>query len=131
MRHQNKLSLFGAVGALTLGTVILSAIPADKLQAKIIESTAEDIAEANAIEADGTKGGSRCNKLENVTTFESNSVHPVRGGKQAFRHWVDRCGERSEFRMKKTKIGETYWYGWSMFIPSDWGSNDPGFDIFS
>lgn len=131
MHPSNKFFLFNTAIALALGTSLSVAITPNKVQAKIIESVTEDVSEANATEASRSKGGSSCNSLENVSTFVDNSVHPVRGGKQAFRHWVNRCGERSEFRMKKTKIGETYWYGWSMYIPTDWGDSDKGFDILS
>jgi hypothetical protein len=77
------------------------------------------------------KGGSDCNHLQNVTTFMGKNTYPVRSGKYAFQHVVDRCGERSEFRMKKTEIGKTYWYGWSVFIPSDWKDTDAGHDMLN
>ena len=101
MKSSNKSSLIGAVGALALSTLLLSAIAPDKSEASIIESVTESVDEANGIEAERAKGGSSCNKLENVSTFEGNSIHPVRGGKQAFRHWVNRCGERSELNGTK------------------------------
>lgn len=127
----NKLSLPVALGAVLLSTTFSLALGVNKSEAKIIESVSESISEASGIEASGAKGGASCNKLENVSTFINNTAHPVRAGKQAFRHWVNRCGERSELRMKKTQIGQTYWYGWSMYLPSDWQDTKEGFDIFS
>lgn len=133
MSHQKtkKLSLLEAISAVVLGTTFVLAVTVNKSNAAIIDAVVENIGEANATEYFGAKGGSSCNKLENVTTFVDHTIHPVRGGKQAFRHWVDRCGERSEFKMKKTQIGQTYWYGWSMYLPSDWQDTGEGFDIFS
>lgn len=131
MKIPNKSSLIGTFGAVALLATFPMAIAHQPVEAKIVESVTENTDEANATEASGAKGGSSCNKLENVSTFEDNNLHPVRSGQKAFHHVVNRCGERSEFRMKKTKIGETYWYGWSMYIPSDWGNSDPGFDILS
>ncbi|KJH70052.1 polysaccharide lyase [Aliterella atlantica] len=130
MKLQNKSSLVGTFTAIAVVSGI-TLVAQQPLQAKIVESVTENTNEANATEAERSKGGSSCNRLENVSTFEGNSIHPVRSGQKAFRHTVNRCGERSEFRMKKTKIGETYWYGWSMYIPTDWGSSDPGFDILT
>lgn len=130
MKLSNNLSLAGTIGAVALLST-LSLTIAPKSEAKIIESVVESTSEANATEAERAKGGSSCNRLENVSTFEDNSLHPVRSGQKAFRHTVNRCSERSEFRMKKTQIGQTYWYGWSMFVPKDWGDSDPGFDILT
>ncbi len=126
-----KLSLPTVLGAVLLSTTFSLAIGINKSEAKIIESVTENISEASGNEASGAKGGPSCNKLENVSTFIDNTAHPVRAGKQAVRHWVNRCGERSELRMKKTKIGQTYWYGWSMYLPPDWQDTSEGMDIFS
>ncbi len=79
---------------------------------RIIDFCTEDIDQAQVIEFKGVKGGSEHNKLENVSS-------PVRAGKTAFKHWVDQQGERSELAMKRVKIGDTNWYGWSMQIPED------------
>ena len=131
MHPSNKSFLLNTAIALALGVALPLAIAPNKVEARIIESVTEDVDEAGGIEASRSKGGGSCNVLENVSTFEDNSVHPVRGGKKAFRHWVNRCGERSELRMKKTQIGETYWYGWSMYLPPDWEDTNQGLDIFS
>ncbi|KJH72552.1 heparin lyase I family protein [Aliterella atlantica] len=131
MRLQGKLSSTGVASSLTLSALVSLAFAPGMSEAKIIESVSESISEANATEVSGAKGGSRCNQLENVATFIDNTAHPVRGGRQAFRHWIDRCGERSEFRMRKTQIGGTYWYGWSMYLPPDWQDTVEGFDMFS
>jgi hypothetical protein len=77
--------------------------------AAIIESCTEDIAEAHGRESARSKGGPANNTL-------SNTQSPVRAGKTAFRHWVSRHGERSELAMRRTEIGGTYWYGWSIFV---------------
>ncbi|PPS41148.1 polysaccharide lyase [Chroococcidiopsis sp. TS-821] len=97
--------------------------------AAIIDSVTDDISNARGREFAQDKGGSACNKLENVTSVMGSTIHPIRAGKQAFRHWVNRCGERSELAMKKTVIGQTYWYGWSMYIPSDWQDPSDAYDI--
>jgi hypothetical protein len=81
-------------------------------RAELIESCTEDVAEARGREADRSKGGPENNELSNTQT-------PVRAGSTAFRHWVNRRGERSELAMRRTEIGGTYWYGWSMFLPED------------
>jgi hypothetical protein len=81
-------------------------------RAELVESCTEDIAEARGREADRSKGGPENNRL-------SNTHSPVRAGKIAFRHWVNRRGERSELAMRRTEIGGTYWYGWSMLLPDD------------
>ncbi len=78
----------------------------------IIDSCTEDMREAKGVEYANSKGGPEHNKLTNISS-------PIRTGRTAFRHWVDRSGERSELAMAKTAIGETYWYGWSMYLPPD------------
>jgi enterochelin esterase-like enzyme len=78
----------------------------------VIEQCTEDISEARGREFAKSKGGPEHNKLTNTS-------NPVRAGKTAFAHYVDRQGERSELTMRRTKIGETYWYGWSVFLPED------------
>lgn len=99
--------------------VLAVSAPATQVQSNtVITSVTEDISQArNSL-------GSRaeCNKLENVTS-------PVRAGQRAFKHWVDRCGKRSELEMGKTKIGETYWLGWSMYLPTDWVNSTESSDI--
>jgi hypothetical protein len=93
--------------------VLLVALsPAAPAQAEIIESVTEDISTARGREADRSKGGPSHNKLTSTTS-------PVRLGKTAFKHWVSNRGERSELAMRRTEIGGTYWYGWSMFLPDD------------
>jgi hypothetical protein len=81
-------------------------------RAELIESCTEDIGQARGREADRSKGGPENNLL-------SNTQSPVRAGSTAFRHWVNSRGERSELAMRRTGIGGTYWYGWSMFLPED------------
>ncbi len=88
-------------------------------QAHIIEAVTEDIQQARGREFKGSKGGPEHNRLSNIDT-------PVRAGETAFKHWVDRRGERSELAMSRTEIGGTYWYGWSMMLPKNFdrrGSN--------
>ena len=115
------IAVFGVFGAVLLPM-------AGKSHAEIIDAVTEDV---NQGDQSLGKGGSSCNKLENVTTFMGNTSHPVRAGSQAFRHALNNCGNRSEFSMKKTTIGGTYWYGWSVFIPSDWKDAANGFDIIA
>lgn len=123
-----KRYLHSTLGILALSTAFFLSTGVNKSEAKIIDSVTEDIKEGHASMGDG---GSSCNKLENVTTFMGNTAHPVRAGQRAFRHWINNCGNRSELSMKKTVIGNTYWYGWSIYIPSDWKDSSEGFDIFA
>ncbi|MUL38255.1 polysaccharide lyase [Gloeocapsopsis dulcis] len=125
-----RLGLSSALGLL-LSTTFAFPLSANKSYAAIIDSVTEDINTARAREYANAKGGSTCNQLENVTSLEGNTIHPIRAGKQAFWHWVNRCGERSELAMKKTVIGNTYWYGWSMFIPSTWQNPSDSYDILA
>jgi hypothetical protein len=81
-------------------------------RAEIIESVTEDITTARGQEAARSKGGPSHNTL-------SNTDSPVRAGKTAFKHWVSSRGERSELAIRRTEIGGTYWYGWSIFLPQD------------
>jgi hypothetical protein len=131
---QKKLSirsaLGSALGAAVLGTSFFLSVGVNKSRAEIIDSVTEDISQARP-EYSGSKGGAACNHLQNVTTFMDNNAYPVRFGKKAFMHQVDRCGERSELSMKRTEIGKTYWYGWSMFIPPNWQDTDAGADILA
>ena len=81
-------------------------------QAKILDFCTEDMNEAQGQEYAKSKGGPENNKLTKVE-------YPVRAGKRAFKHWVNNKGERAELAMKRTEIGGTYWYGWSMMLPED------------
>jgi hypothetical protein len=132
---QKKLSvrsaLGSALGVAVLGTSFFLSVGVNKSHAEIIDSVTENISQASGRHFSSAKGGSACNHLQNVTTFMGNTAHPVRAGQQAFMHQVDRCGERSEFEMKRTEIGKTYWYGWSMFIPSNWQDSDAGGEVVS
>jgi hypothetical protein len=104
------LVLFKCVAAMS---AFLAGIAAtSRARSEILESVTEDIAEARGREFERSKGGPENNKLEN-------SSQPVRAGKAAFKHWVNSKGERSELAMRRTKIGSTYWYGWSMLLPDD------------
>lgn len=106
---------------MVVASVLVLAIPAvTQAQTKnIIESVTEDI---NQADPKIGKGGASCQKLENVTT-------PIRAGQRAFKHLVDRCGERSELEMNKTVIGGTYTYGWSMYLPTSWENSRQSYDI--
>lgn len=104
-----------------VAVVLELAVSATVTQAQsnnIIDSVTENISQAD----DSLGKGGSCNKLENISS-------PVRAGQQAFLHWVDRCGERSELEMGKTTIGETYWLGWSMYLPMSWENSSESFDI--
>jgi hypothetical protein len=113
-----RISLFSLVSSVA----VLLTLGANKSHTQIIDSVTKDISQASGIEYKGSKGGSACNQLQNIT-------FPARTRRHSFLHWVDRCGERSELAMKRTVIGKTYWYGWSMFIPSGWQGSDGGHDI--
>ncbi len=115
-----RTSLF----CLVLSVAVLLILGANKSHTQIIDSVTKDISQANLIEYKGSKGGAACNQLQNIT-------FPTRTRRHAFLHWVDRCGERSELAMKRTEIGKTYWYGWSIFVPSKWQDTDAGADILN
>ncbi|PSB44125.1 hypothetical protein C7B80_21870, partial [Cyanosarcina cf. burmensis CCALA 770] len=105
-------SIVGVVGFLGVTTSLILAIrPA---QAGIIESVTEQTETRN-------KG---CSGIEPSRDIK-------RAGQTALKHWVNRCGERAEIEKNKTKIGGTYWYGWSVFIPENWQDNDEGWDILN
>jgi hypothetical protein len=93
-------------------TALLVAAMVSSGRGDIIESVTEDIAQARGREFAKSKGGPDNNKL-------TNTGEPVRAGKAAFKHWVNTKGERSELAMQRTRIGGTYWYGWSMLLPED------------
>jgi hypothetical protein len=92
--------------------LLVPAFVATSATAAILEFVTEDIAQARGREFAKSKGGPDNNKLTNID-------EPVRAGKAAFKHWVNTKGERSELAMQRTKIGGTYWYGWSMMLPAD------------
>lgn len=106
--------------SLVFGVTILLSLAGYTSQAKVIDAVTDDISQARSREFSNSKGGDACNKLE--------ADHTV-AGRQAFRHWVARCGERSELAMQRTVLGNTYWYGWSIYIPPDWQDTPRGYDI--
>jgi hypothetical protein len=106
---------------LIVTVAILLGLSIDKSQAEIIDSVTENIKQARKLESSSSSGGASCNKLENASS--------VKGMLYAFKHWVNKCGERSELVMKKIEIGKSYWYGWSMLVPSDWQDTSVGYDI--
>ncbi|MBE9191002.1 heparin lyase I family protein [Gloeocapsopsis crepidinum LEGE 06123] len=108
--------------SLVFSATILLSLAGYTTQAKVIDSVTEDISQARSREFSNSKGGDACNKLENVTDSTI-------AGRQAFLHWVARCGERSELAMKRTVLGNTYWYGWSIYIPPSWQDTSRGYDI--
>lgn len=97
-------------------------------QAEIIEAVTENVNQAYDIQrwSGNRDTNTTCNKLYNITLPDQ----PVRSGNVSFRHQVEKCGERSEFRMQNTDIGSTYWYGWSQRIPTQWQSTDD-YDILT
>ncbi|MDV2996459.1 MAG: hypothetical protein N4J56_006113 [Chroococcidiopsis sp. SAG 2025] len=109
---RKQRSLRSALGTIFLGTALFASVGIHQSHAGIIESSTEITQARN-------KG---CSGIEP-------SYNIKRAGQTAFKHWINRCGERAELEKKKTKIGETYWYGWSLFVPTDWQDSDPGFDI--
>jgi len=108
--------------SLVFSTTVLLSLAGHTSRANVIDSVTEDISQARAREYSNSKGGDVCNRLKNVTD-------KTIAGRQAFFHWVARCGERSELAMRRTAIGNTYWYGWSIYIPSDWQDAREGYDI--
>ncbi|PPS41154.1 heparin lyase I family protein [Chroococcidiopsis sp. TS-821] len=106
---------------LPISVAVVLILFTNKSQADIIDSVTQSIEQARRLEFSTASGGATCNQLVNASSIE--------GMKYAFKHWVNLCGERSELVMKKTEIGKTYWYGWSMFIPSNWQDTSVGYDI--
>lgn len=104
-----------SVPTISLGIAGLVQIEANAL---IIDSATENINQRSF--SLGTSP--TCNNVTRVTG-------PVRNGSIAFKNTINKCGYRAELSMKKTKIGNTYWYGWSMYIPSNWQSSTSGYDI--
>lgn len=98
--------------SLLLSTLFLLVVGIRQSHASIIDSLTEISRSINR----------NCSRIEP-------SYDITRAGQTAFRHRIDRCGERAELEMRRTEIGRTYWYGWSMFVPLDWSDTDPGFDI--
>lgn len=96
--------------SLFVGTLVSLPMLAPQAEARILQEITESTRTARGVEASNSKGGSSCNRLNQVSS-------PVRGGRVAFEHWVEKCGERSEFSTMRTRIGSTYWYGWSVYIP--------------
>jgi hypothetical protein len=99
-------------GVATIFLFVAGVAATSDARSEILESVTEDIAQARGREFAKSKGGPDNNKL-------TNTVEHVRAGKSAFKHWVNTKGERSELAMQRTKIGGTYWYGWSMMLPAD------------
>jgi hypothetical protein len=116
IKRCHQLAL-GILALLALGTVFTFVVGMRNSNAKIIDSVTK-----NPKKAELGKGGLACQQLTAISTV-------TRNGQQVFKHLVGRCGERSEMATKKTEIGKTYWYGWSMFIPTAWKDSDAGFDI--
>jgi hypothetical protein len=94
------------------GSACIGTLAGSPAHGDIIESVTEDIDQARGREFANSKGGPDNNQL-------TNTDERVRAGKTAFKHWVNTKGERSELAMQRTKIGGTYWYGWSMMLPED------------
>jgi len=93
--------------------ILVSAIPTNgSAFSALLEVCDGDMTQARAREFTHSQGGPTHNGLAEVS-------HPVRGGKTAFRHWIDQQGEQSELAMMQTPIDGVYWYGWSMLIPED------------
>lgn len=110
-----KINWFGLV----FGVTVLLSVAGYTSQAKVIDAVTEDISQARSREVSTSKGGDACNRLENTEI----------AGRQAFLHWVARCGERSELAMRRTVLGNTYWYGWSIYVPPSWQDTTRGYDI--
>lgn len=109
---QKQRSLRPLLGTLALSTTLLCSIGLHQANAGIVESA-----------TDATRSSiKKCNGIEVSRDIK-------RAGQSAFKHWIERCGERAELEMKKTEIGKTYWYGWSTLIPSDWKDTTEDFDI--
>lgn len=106
---------------ITIAVAVLLGLANERSHAEIIESVTQTTSQARKLESSSSSGGANCNQIVNASS--------ISGVQYAFKHWVNLCGERSELVMNKTEIGNTYWYGWSMFIPSDWQDTSEGYDI--
>jgi hypothetical protein len=73
---------------------------------------------------DDDKGRARAVNFAGPQCTIEEVAAPVRAGGKAFRHFVGpstaaEANYRAEFAMDYTKIGETYWLGWSLRLPED------------
>lgn len=64
-------------------------------------------------------GGSECKSLTTVSS-------PVRASNQAYRHFVDDCGERAELSFDKVSNSGEYTYAWSFRVDEDSVGDDKG-----
>lgn len=80
---------------------------------------------AELIEAHGENLDSRTtvDPTDNCASIEL-SQEQVRQGKYSYKHFAKNCSKRAELGFEPTKIGSTYWIGWSIFIPSDFDPKD-------
>ncbi len=108
--------------AIACSISIVSLTAATAARAEIIETN--DGSDERLEPVSSQKGGENCQRFQVVDS-------PQRASGKANMHQVDRCGERVEIAGKKTEIGKTYWYGWSVFIPDRWNDSDPGSDLLN
>lgn len=90
--------------AIAVAALVAIVVPG---QAGIIESKTDELEPFDKGEG-SLDGGS----LSEVTS-------PTRAGGKAFRHYIPTSGKRSELSFSRTKIGETYWLGWSLYFPEN------------
>lgn len=100
---------------LAIGLSFLATAPAP---AGIIEKTAR----MSISVGDGGTVNTSCNYVDKGAFFPEIS-------ETANKHVVKPCGRRAELAGHPTEIGATYWYGWRIYLPSDFQDRDKGYDI--
>ena len=86
-----------------------------------------DAAARNNIEEEVSESLSSAYQVQTSKgTSVSETGEQVRAGSAAFKHTVPNSGERAEINLRKVGIGDTRWYGWSMFVPADYSPDGVG-----
>jgi len=83
----------------------------------ILQAVTETLAQANGIGVSANAVAARKNQ-------PALTEKPVRGGKFAFTHSINEVGDGCEISTMPTATGSTYWYGWSLQLPSDFDHRD-------
>lgn len=107
---------------MTLTTKWFSAATLAALIMTICSSAVSTHAQSNIISSITESTGQGIVESGSGATFTA-VTSPVRGGRNAFKATVPRGSERAEIRDQRnfnfTTLGETYWYGWSVYLPSN------------
>ena len=104
--------ILGVLGFVALGGLLMACSQ--------VEPTLESLAQ-NDIEEEVSENLSGAYQVQEFKgTSVSETQEQVRAGNVAFKHTVSNSGERAEINLRKVDIGDTRWYGWSMYVPADY-----------